>query len=108
MHSNCCCSCSFKPEILKIGQLSHKMHPNNILDSQESTTILNARTKKCGNLLNAPRISHVEAYQRLKKLYLMPPCLTLSIIRYVSRVKQLDDDDDDDIQRYLIGPLSSG
>ena len=29
----------------------------------------------------------VELYQRLKKWYLMPPCLTLSIIRYVSRGK---------------------
>ena len=28
-----------------------------------------------------------ESYQRLKKWYLMPPCLTLSIIRYGSRVK---------------------
>ena len=25
--------------------------------------------------------SHVESYQRLKKWYLMPPCLTFSIIR---------------------------
>ena len=32
--------------------------------------------------------SLVEAYQRLKKWYLMPPCLTLSIIRYESRVKR--------------------
>ena len=31
--------------------------------------------------------SPVESYQRLKKWYLMPPCLTLSIIRYGSRVK---------------------
>ena len=31
--------------------------------------------------------SQVESYQRLKKWYLIPPCLTLSIIRYVSRVK---------------------
>ena len=31
--------------------------------------------------------SKVESYQRLKKWYLMPPCLTLSIIRYGSRVK---------------------
>ena len=31
--------------------------------------------------------SLVESYQRLKKWYLVPPCLTLSIIRYVSRVK---------------------
>ena len=31
--------------------------------------------------------SQVKSYQRLKKWYLMPPCLTLSIIRYGSRVK---------------------
>ena len=31
--------------------------------------------------------SQVESYQRLKKWYLMPPCLTLSIIKYGSRVK---------------------
>ena len=30
--------------------------------------------------------SQVKSYQRLKKWYLMPPCLTLSIIRYGSRV----------------------
>ena len=29
----------------------------------------------------------VESYQRLKKWYLIPPCLTLSVIRYVSMVK---------------------
>ena len=29
----------------------------------------------------------VESYQKLKKWDLMPPCLTLSIIRYGSRVK---------------------
>ena len=31
--------------------------------------------------------SQVKSYQRLKKWYLMPPCLGHSIIRYVSRVK---------------------
>ena len=31
--------------------------------------------------------SQVESYQSFKKWYLMPPCLTLSIIRYGSRVK---------------------
>ena len=31
--------------------------------------------------------SQVKSYQRLKKWYLMPPCLTLSIIRQGSRVK---------------------
>ena len=52
---HCCCSCSFEPEIIKIGQSSHKMYSNNILNFQEST-ILNACTKKSGNLLNASRM----------------------------------------------------
>ena len=34
--------------------------------------------------------SEVESYQRLKKWYLMPPCLTLSIIRYGSRVEWIN------------------
>ena len=58
VYSNCCCSCSFEPEIIKIGQSSHKIYSNNILTFQESTTILNACTKKSGNLLNAPRIKY--------------------------------------------------
>ena len=45
VYSNCCCSCSFEPEIIKIGQSSHNMFSNNILNVQESTTILNACTK---------------------------------------------------------------
>ena len=32
-------------------------------------------------------IPEAESYQRLKKWYLIPPCLTLSIISYGSRVK---------------------
>ena len=51
MYSNCCCSCSFEAEILKIGQSSHKMHRNKILNFQESTTILNAYTKKVWKLI---------------------------------------------------------
>ena len=46
MYSNCCCSCSFKPEIIRIGRSSHKMYSNNILNFQESTTILNSHTLK--------------------------------------------------------------
>ena len=57
MYSNCYCSCSFESEIMKIGQSFHKMYSNNILNFQECTTILNACTKKSGNLLKAPRIS---------------------------------------------------
>ena len=45
VYSNCCCSCLFEPEIIKIGQLSHKMYSNNIVHFQESTTVLNAWTK---------------------------------------------------------------
>ena len=46
VYSNCCCSCSFEPEIIKIGLSSYKMYNNNILNFQESTTILNAHAKK--------------------------------------------------------------
>ena len=56
VYSNSFCSSWFEPEILKISQSSHKMYSNNILNFQESTTILNACTKMSGNLLKAPRI----------------------------------------------------
>ena len=55
VYSNCCCSWSFESETIKIGQSSHKMYSNNILNFQESVTILNACTKKSGNLLNSRR-----------------------------------------------------
>ena len=45
-YSHCCCSCSFEADIIKIGQSSHKMYSNNIVNFQESTTILNACIKK--------------------------------------------------------------
>ena len=50
-YSNCCCSCSFVPEIIKIVQSSHKMYSNNILNFQESRTILNSCTKKVWKLI---------------------------------------------------------
>ena len=56
--SNCCCSYSFEPEILKIGQSSHKMYSNNILNFQESTTILNACTKKGWKLIEGTSYIH--------------------------------------------------
>ena len=56
VYSDCCCSCWFEPEIIKIGRSSHNMYSNNIMNFQESTTILNACTKKSGNLLIAPRM----------------------------------------------------
>ena len=55
VYSSCCCRCLFKPEIIKIGQSSHNIYSNNIVNFQVSTTILNAHTKKFGNLSYAPR-----------------------------------------------------
>ena len=49
VYSNSCCS--FEPEIIKIGQSSHKIYSNNIVNFQESTTILNAHTKKVCKLI---------------------------------------------------------
>ena len=46
VYSNSYCRCSFEAEILKIGQSSHKIYSNNIVNFQESMTILNACTKK--------------------------------------------------------------
>ena len=46
VYLNSCCSCSFKPEAIEIGKSSHKMYSNNILNFQESMTILNACSKK--------------------------------------------------------------
>ena len=56
VYSNCCYSCSFDLQIIRISQSSRKMYTNNILNFQVSTTILKACTKKSGNLLKAPRI----------------------------------------------------
>ena len=56
MYSTSCSSCLFEPEIIKNSQSSHKMYSNNVVNCQESTTILNVNTKKSGNLSYAPRI----------------------------------------------------
>ena len=37
VYSNCCCSCWFEPEIIKIGQSSHKMYSNNIVQKSLET-----------------------------------------------------------------------
>ena len=54
VYSNCCCSYSFEAEIINIGQPSHNMYSNNILNFQESMTILNACTKKVWELIEGP------------------------------------------------------
>ena len=45
------------PEIIKISQSSHKMYSNNILNFQESTTILNVCTKKVWTLIECSTYS---------------------------------------------------
>ena len=51
MYSNCGCSCSFEPKVIKIGLTSHIMYSNKILNFQESTTVLNAHTKTVWKLI---------------------------------------------------------
>ena len=63
MYSDFCSSCSYEPEIIKIGQSSHKMYSNNIVNFQESTTILNTSTKNIWKLLKASCIyTHTHIY----------------------------------------------
>ena len=68
VYSNCWCSFSFEPEIIKIGQSSHKAYSNNIVNFQESTTILNACTKKSGNLLKELRSYQLYFWEYLSLL----------------------------------------
>ena len=70
MFSNCCCSCSFEPEIINICQLSHKMYSNNILNYQVSSTILNTCTKKS-----------LETYWKPRVFWMIKICLNSSIIK---------------------------
>ena len=56
---NCCCSCSFVPALIEIGQ-----------NFQESMTILNACTKKSGNLLKAPGKPFVVVFSKEVSLFI--------------------------------------
>ena len=62
VYSNCYCSCSFEPEIVKIGQSSHKMYSNNIVNFQVSTTILNACPKKVRKLIECTTCIYIYIY----------------------------------------------
>ena len=55
VYSNCFCSCSHEPEIIKIGLSSHKMYSNNIVNfSRVYDNLKSCTKKKSGNLLKAP------------------------------------------------------
>ena len=80
VYSNCCCHCSFEPEIIKVDRSSHKMHSNNIANFQESTTILNAHTKKSGNLSYAPRVYiYIYTFTHTHAHIHMYVCMTISV-----------------------------
>ena len=51
VYSNCSCSYWFELEIIKVGQSSHKMDSNKILNFQVSTKILNTHTKRFWKLI---------------------------------------------------------
>ena len=93
VYSNCCCSCSFEPEIMKICQSSHKMYSNKILNFQESTTILNACTKKSGNPLWHHVYSKIgqEIYSQLvSPSYILPQLQGWNWSPIKHRLKSLD------------------
>ena len=54
----------------------------------QTTNDNNKHLLECSPIVWGTRVQiQVESYQRLKKWYLMLPCLTLSLIKYGSRVK---------------------
>ena len=62
VYSNSCCSSSFEAEIIKIGQSSHKMYSNNILNFQESTTVLNTCTKRNLEIIEGTTYIYIYIY----------------------------------------------
>ena len=76
VYSNCCCSCSFEREIIKIRQSSHTIYSNNILNFQESTPILNAGKKKVLKLIEA----HMYIYINRKNF----TCIGFHVCPFVS------------------------
>ena len=80
VYSNCCSSCSFEPEIIKIGQSSHKMYSNDILNSQASTPILNAHTKKVWKPIVSVYLSLVQSVHIYQRIYL---AINLSLFEYI-------------------------
>ena len=84
MYSNCCCSCSFEREIIKIGQSSHKMYSNNILNFQEYDNF-KCLHKKVWKLIECITHTHTYIY-----IYIYTHTHTHTHI-YISTHKKLDD-----------------
>ena len=81
VYSNCCCSYSFELEIIKIGESSHKMYSNNIVNFQESTTILNAHTKKVWKVIICTSYIHIYIYKF--SLVCMCVCVCVCVCIYI-------------------------
>ena len=84
VYSNCCCSCSFECEIIKSGQSSHKMYSNNILNIQESTTILNACTRKVWKLIECTTYIYMHFHPQTDSFVISQ---LFSVTRHVGRLK---------------------
>ena len=85
---------SFILPFLPLGSvLVYHGYTNANIDTQRVKTQLKYLPLSCWQGLCSPMAqetwfqSQVKSYHRLKKWYLMPPCLALSIICYGSRVK---------------------
>ena len=77
MYSNCCCSCAFELEIIKIGQSSHMMYSIKLQNFQESTII-----KMSGNFLNAPRI-YIYIYIYICVCVCVCVCVYMNVYIYI-------------------------
>ena len=70
VYFNSCFSCSFDPEIIKIGHSSHKIYSNNIVNVLVSTTILNTHTKKSLETY-APRIHNFYFWETPRNVWIV-------------------------------------
>ena len=78
VYSNCCCSCSFEPEIFEISQLS-QMYSNNILNFQVYDNF-KCMQKISGILLNAPHTyTHTHVYIYIYRCV----CVCVCVCHYV-------------------------
>ena len=82
--------CGEMASVLDIVVSEFKFQSCNCHHFQSNTLVLFglAKSVECSPMARETWVQfQVKSYQRLKKWYLMPPWLTLSIIRYGSRVK---------------------
>ena len=90
LYSNSYCSCSFEPEIIKIGLSSHKMYSNSILYFEESTIIVNASTKKVWKLIEGTTFTHTHTHTHIY-IYIYIYCNSLwNGHRFRKKTKRLE------------------